>query len=247
MPINTSFSNIAARASRNSQFEAEVRSFAAGTGNKTSATNITDTVTAEAGDLIVVGCSWDPTGSSIPVTASVTDTVGTTYASMGALVPAPATTASGTGSLSQAYYGIVPSGVASQTITVTWSWAPTNVVAKAICAISFYNVKQALVRARTTTVTTATSATLNSSIANTGDLVLAMVASEDNNLPTGATDTTRGTWSAVQGGFSTGAGAATNQALAWQYKIVTGQGIQTASWASLSNNSALHTYVIKAA
>lgn len=247
MPVNSTFANIASRAARNSQFEAEVRSFAAGTGNKTSATNITDTVTAQAGDLIIVGCSWDPTGNGIPATVSVTDTVGTTYTSMGALVRAPATTASGTGTLSQAYYGIVPSGVASQTITVTWSWSPTNVVAKAIAAISFFNVKQALVNARTTTVTTATSATLNSGIANTGDLVLAMVATEDNNLPTGATDTTRGTWSAVQGGNSIGAGAATNQTIAWQYKIVTGQGIQTASWASLANNSALHTYVIKAA
>lgn len=250
MPLRSTFSNLSVRGERNSQGFVKVRDWANGSANKTASVNIADSVTAQAGDLIVAFCVWDPTGASIPTTVSVTDNVSTTYTSAGVLVSAPATTASGTGSLLQAYYGIVPSGVAAgTTVTTTWSWNPTNVTAKALNAVAFSNVKPNLVNARTTSVVTTTTATLASGIANTGDLVLVVVGNENNAVATtGATDTTRGSWSTLIGAASTGAGAATNQAITLQYKIVTGQGIQTASWGGLNaSNSALMTLVFKAA
>lgn len=246
MPLLTSFANIASRGLKNSQDFVEVRDWANGTQSKSTGNQITDSVTAQAGDLIVAFMAWEPTGNSTPTISTITDTAGTTYTSMGALVPAPATTTSTTGTLSQAYYGIVPSGVASGTITTTVTFGAN--CANRICqTVAFYNVKQALVNARTTSVGTTTSTTLASGIANTGDLVLCFVNAENNSTPTGASDTTRGSWSSVIGGNSTGGQAGTNQAWAAQYKIVTGQGTQTASFASIANNWAVHTYVLKAA
>lgn len=247
MPSITTFSNLTSRGTKNSQGKAVVRDWANGQGTKTSGTTYTDSVTAQAGDLIIAACSWDPTGAGVPTTSAVTDNVSTTYTAMGTLVTAPATTSSGTGSLVQLYWGIVPSGTASQTITTTWNWGGTTVVAKGLNTVAFYNVKQSLVQARTSSVTAATSGTLASGIANTGDLVLAIVGSENNAAATGASDTTRGSWSTVISGTSTGAGAATNQSISLQYKIVTGQGTQTASWSGLGSNSVIQTYVIKAA
>jgi hypothetical protein len=147
------------------------------------------------------------------------------------------------------YYGIVPSGVAAgTTVTTTWSWGATSVTAKALNTSSFYNVKQALVSARTTGVSAATTATLASGIANTGDLVFVSVGTENNLIATtGASDTTRGSWSAISGAASTGGNANTNQGITVQYKIVTGQGTQTASWSGLGSNSALIDLVFKAA
>lgn len=246
MPLISTYANIASRGIKNSQDFVELRDWANGTQSKTTGNQITDSVTAQAGDLIIAFMSWEPTGSSTPTISAITDTAGTTYVSMGALVPAPATTTSTAGTLTQAYWGIVPSGVASGTITTTVTF--TANCANRICqTVAFYNAKQALVNARTITVGTGTSGTLTSGIANTGDLVICFVGSENNAIPTGAVDTNRGSWSTVIGGASSGGQASTNQAWAGQYKIVTGQGTQTASFASIATNWAIHTYVIKAA
>lgn len=245
MPLLNAFANLASRGEKNSQGFVTVRDWTNGTQSKSAGTQITDSVTAQAGDLIIAILVWEPTGSSTPTVSTITDTAGTTYTSMGALIPAPATTTSTSGTLTQAYYGIVPSGVASGTITTTVTFgASCN---NRICqTVAFSNAKQSLVNARTTSVGTATSTTLASGIANTGDLVLCFVGSENNSTPTGASDTTRGTWSSVIGGNSTGGASGSNQAWAAQYKIVTGQGTQTASFASIANNWGVHTYVIKA-
>lgn len=247
MPLLSAFADLAARGNKNSQGFVQFRGVGTGVGNTTSSTNITMTITAQAGDLIVVAASWDPSGASTPTTTSVTDTVSTSYTSAGALVSAPATTSNLTGSLVQAYYGRVPSGVASQSITITWTWSG-NTVAKAVDAYAFYNVVPALTNARTTTVTTATTATLVSGIANTGDVVVVVVGNESRTATTGASDTTNGSWSTVNGTSSGTSGTqAGHQTIALQYKIVTGQGTQTASWGGLANNAGLIDLVFKAA
>lgn len=247
MPITSTYANIAARGNRNSQGFVSVRDWTNGTSSgKSAGTQITDSVTAQAGDLLVVFTVWEPSGASTPTISTVTDTAGTTYTSMGALLPAPATTTGTVGTLSQAYYGIVPSGVASGTITVTVTLSASSAI-RNCQLVAFFNAKNALVNARTTQVGTATSTTLATGIANTGDLVLCFASVENNAIPTGASDTTRGSWSTVVGANSTGGQAGTNQALGAQYKIVTGQGTQTAAFGSLANNWGIHTYVLKAA
>lgn len=246
MPGLTTFSSVAARGFKYSQGKAVVRDFANGTGTKTSGTTYTDSVTVQAGDLIIAACSWDPTASGAPSISAVTDTVSTPYTSLSTMLNAGAT-ASGTGSLVQAWWGIVPSGVTSQAVTVTVTWGGTSVASKGFTAIAFSNVKKALVGTAASSIITAASGTVTTATANTGDLVLALVGSENNAAATGASDTTRGSWSAVVSGFSTGAGAATNQSITWQYKIVTGQGTQTASFSGLGGNSAIQAFVVKAA
>lgn len=247
MPVRSTFADLSARGFRNSQGFVRVRDFVTGTGVKTTGAVITDNVIAQAGDLIVVILAADALTATTPTVSSVGDTVGTTYTSMGAIVIAPASPTTTTSTISQVYFGVVPSGTASQTITVTGTWSSASTVAKAMQANSFFNVKQFQVNTRTTSITAATSATLVSGIANTGDIVLAYVSTESNAAPTGASDTIRGTWSSVVGAASSGGNANTNQAVALQYKIVTGQGTQTASWANLGGNSTLHTYVLKGA
>lgn len=246
MPGISTFADLSSRGTKNSQGFVRTTTGFSSVSNKAAGTATTLTgLTVAAGDLIIVFLAWDPTGASVPTLSTVTDTVGTTYTSMGPLVSAPATTSSGSGVLSQAYWGIVPSGVSSATtITLTLSATSGN---KAAVGIALKNARQSLVNPRTTTASTGTTATFPTSIANTGDMVLTFIGVENNSAPTGASDTTRGTWVGPSGANSTGGSAAANLGAFGQYKIVTGQGPQQAVYGSLSNNWGLHTYVVRAA
>jgi hypothetical protein len=255
MPVLSTFADLSVRGNRNYQGNSNL-SLGGWTlatnarANKTAATSVTTQSIVYKGDLMLVACAWDPTGASLPVTSSVTDTVGTTYTSQG-LITAPATTASGTGLILQVYSGIIPGTVTNgTTITITWSWGTTNVTAKAINCVPFQNVRNVFTSAVTTGRATATTATLASGIANTGDLVVVVAGNEGNSVFNGASDTTRGSWVPVTntlGIASSGGGAATNQAIGIQYKIVTGQGTQTASWSGLNaGNTAMINLVYKA-
>lgn len=242
----SAFSNLAARAERNSQGFVRVRDWGNGTASKTAGTIFSDVVSAASNDLIIVMVAWDYSVGG-PTISSVTDTKGTTYTSMGASVDLAS---SGDGVSTQAYYGIVPSShitASNTTVSVTFS---ANVTAKVIQASSFQEALNVQVNTRTTStgITTGPSA-FTTPIAHTGDLVL-VFAGWEQALPasfTGATDTTRGTWVVRSDAGTTGSSSASNICLAAQYKIVTGQGSQSGTLTSTTASDwTAQAFVIKA-
>ena len=245
MPIFSSFSSLAARAERNSQWFVSVRDWANGTASKTAGTIFSDVVSAASNDLIIVMVAWDYSVGG-PTISTVTDTKGTTYTSMGASVNLAS---SGDGVSTQAYYGIVPSGFATAsntTVSVTFS---ANVTAKVIQAASFQDALAVQVNTRTTTTGTNSGPSgFVTPIANTGDLVLVFAGWETSTLPsaTGATDTTRGSWSSVVRAGTTGSTADTNIVLGAQYKIVTGRGTQSGTLTAAAADWTAQAFVLKA-
>ena len=202
---------------------------------KTSGTNnLSQTISANTGDVLLVMIAWDPSGASLPTITSVADNGGNTYTAANTLYTAPATTSAGTGVITQLFTTTVTNGQ-SLTITPTFSAAIT---AKAMSVLEVSKLTTTQTNTRTVLRGTTTGPTITTPSANAGGLVLVFTGWEqtNNNAVTGDTDTINGTWSTVVKGGTTGGSTGTNIMLAYQYKIVTATGTQANTMTAVASN-----------
>ena len=182
----------------------------------------------QAGDLVVVYGSRDNIDSDPATGDSFADTDSNTYT---AIAVGQNTTTAGSGQVTVLFYSVLTTTFSAGTNTLTWTYPATaaGAYAKAV-RVEYFRGAGTL---RASGSTTGTSGTGAPSAANTtpvnGDLVVGCCGAEDTNAVsmTGDSDTTNGSWSTIVQFGSTGAGAATNQKVGHQYKIVNATGTQT--------------------
>lgn len=205
--------------------------FAVATNNKTSSTTLTGTVaeSAATGTVLVIGVSFDNTGTSTP-------TVAASHAGSSSITWSTAVTADSPNATSAAgvraalIVGVVTAGTLLTTDTITLTFSAT-ITAKRGAGRKFTGVDVTTpVRAACTATTNGTGTSVAMATADTpltGEMVVAIVGAEGQNRPGRDSDTTNGSWVNIGENNTAGGAADSNVAYQLSYKILTGDGSQT--------------------
>lgn len=188
---------------------------------------ITASSTIPAGTLLVLGISWDNIDAATPTISSVSTSGGGTWTSRGTGNVGVSATA-GSGIFAAVYTTLTTSSISSGATITTITFSSASTASKAAAIVGFdemiENLRGSVVSA---TSTGGAPSAVTTTAPVTGDVVIGVIHGEDNATPTGDADTLNGSWSALYGTASTGAGAATNMAIGIQAKTVTAGGNQT--------------------
>jgi len=196
-------------------------------GSTTSGTTLVLTTAAaiDVGDFVIIRASADNLNASTPTfTCADSATGGSNVYTTHIQRATNATAAAGVAGTIMATVAVrpVPAG---GTITVTLSG---SVTAKSMFARSFTGVLNTLRNAAVSAAGASTAAAVTSGSATIGDLVCGAVAAETRSTPTGDSDTTGGSWQAMEfTPAATGGSDATRTIVTGQYKIATAAGAQT--------------------
>jgi len=180
-----------------------------------------------AGQYLIAYAATRATGDQTP-TYTISSNGSVTWTSLGFLTT-PALTSSGVGITTQIWHGLITATASNRSVTVTSSASTTYrslVVRNYSGVILPPTVVTAIGTSATSPIGPGAWTTQN---ANTGDAILFFVGmySDGSTTPVYSTSTTRGTWSTGNiNGTGTTAGNAIG--IASQYKIVTGNGTQSA-------------------
>jgi hypothetical protein len=188
---------------------------------------ITASSTIPAGTLLVLGVSWDNIDAATPTISTVSASGGGTWTSRGTANVGVSATA-GSGIFAAVYTTLTTSQINSGATITTITFSSASTASKAAAIVGLDNMIQSIrgsVISATSTGGAPSAVTTTAPV--TGDVVIGVIHGEDNATPTGDADTLNGSWSAIYGTASTGAGAATNMAIGIQAKTVTAGGNQT--------------------
>jgi hypothetical protein len=205
-----------------------------GTGSsKTAATTLAVTNTTgaliPAGTLIhITGC-WDNIASvTAPTITSSTIGGATATANHATAIGSGITTTAGSGVWHQCFRALTTASIAIGAVICTLT-SNQSAVVRAAHAVGWSGVQNALRGTVATGVSTTGAPTVQTAgtALVTGDLVVGSASFENSAQMTADADTLNGSWSAIVGTFTTGAGAATNVGTASQFKVITGTGVQS--------------------
>lgn len=199
------------------------------TANKTAGSTVAITATANipAGTFLILALSVDNITATTPTISSVSASGGGTWTLLGS-ASSGATATAGAGIFLYAWRTLTTTQINSGS-TITTITLSGSVTSKAAEVWGWDFVTNAL---RNTVVTATSTGGTPSAVSSgtafvAGDLVIGIIAGEDNAVPTGDADTLNGSWSAIDGAASTGGNANTNTTIGMQYKYVTATGAQT--------------------
>ncbi len=204
---------------------------------------ITASSTIPAGTLLVLGISWDNIDAATPTISSVSTSGGGTWTSRGTANVGVSATA-GSGIFTAVYTTLTTSSISSGATITTITFSSASTASKAAAIVGFDNMLENLrgsVVSATSTGGAPSAVTTTAPV--TGDVVVGVILGEDNATPTADADTLNGSWSAIYGTASTGAGAATNVAVGIQAKTVTAGGNQTFN-ATTANDSVAFVFTL---
>jgi hypothetical protein len=199
-------------------------------------------------DKVIVLLAFDPRGASVPtVNVSATNF---TFSPLGPIVDSPSVTSNLVGTKIQAWIGnATANGTTSVTVTATWAGSSPSQAASSVYAFRHLGTSQ---RNPTTSVIGATTTSppysLTTPSGNATDLIVAMQGQEGSTgNVTYSTDSVNGIWQGQQTRASTGTVADSSINVMSQFKILTGDGTQTAVFGndiSVGRNYAIASYVL---
>lgn len=196
-------------------------------GTTLAVTNSTGAI-IPAGSVLVVNFGCDNINSVTAPTLTLSTIGGVAPTSNHAATGSGVTTTAGSGIWHQCWRVLTTADIAIGATITTITSNQSNVVRAA--TIEGWGDMTATLR---NTVVTATSTTGAPSAVTSGtalvanDLVIGCIAVEDSAVPAADVDTLNGTWDAVTGVATSGAGAATNIGVGIQDKTVNATGAQT--------------------
>jgi hypothetical protein len=192
----------------------------------------------QAGDMVVVFCARDNvaadplTGDSISA-----DPAGNTYTRH--VVGSNLATAAA-GIVGVMFWSVLTASWPAGTNTITWGHP--SITSRAMQVAHFVGVLGARAgNPFTGTVVAGTALAATATNPVLGDAVIGLGVWENSSAITGDSDTSNGSWSAINNtnGYGTSGGtAATNVRLGWQWKAVTATGSQTYNQTNTSNDGA---------
>jgi hypothetical protein len=199
---------------------------------QTSATGATLAITASstipAGTVLVLAAVWDNIDTTTPTISSISTAGGGSWTSR-ASTSAGVTASAGAGIFTDVWTTTTTSQITSGTTisTITWSSASTDTKSVIIVGFSeqLETIRGSVVTGTPSTGGTPTVTTSTAPVTN--DVVIGVVAGEDNGAPTGDADTLNGSWSTIASTNTTGGSAASNTTIGIQVKTVTAGGNQT--------------------
>lgn len=203
-----------------------------GTGSSRSVTITVGGADITAGDLIIVGLAFDNMGGSgAAPDMTVTDSASNTYTQQLVQNQTPGSSAND-GATAFLYSAVSASTLTSGVGTITATGTAINQFNTQSRAARYIVVRGASTTPYSTSGVSGSGTTYNSGNTATaslasGDLVVGVVASESNTVPTNDTDTTNGSWNGgTQNVGGTGSDAS-KMSILLSYKIVTASGTQT--------------------
>lgn len=204
---------------------------------------ITASSTIPAGTLLVLGISWDNIDATTPTISSISDSGGGTWTVRGTGNVGVSATA-GSGIYAAVYTTTTTTEIANAATVTTITFSSASTASKAAAIVGFddmiENLRGAVVSG---TSTGGVPSVVTTTAPVTGDVVIGIIHGEDNTTPIGDADTLNGSWSAIYGQASSGAGAATNMAVGIQAKTVTAGGNQTFN-ATTANDSVAFVFTL---
>jgi len=192
-----------------------------------STLDVTATSTIPAGTVLVLAAVWDNIDLTTPTLTSLSSAGGGTWTER-ATGSSGVTASAGAGIFSAVWtVQTVTEIAASATITtVTWSSASTDT--KSVVIVGFDNQLEILRGAVVSGTSTGGTPSVTTSTAPiTNDVVIGVIAGENNAAPSADADTLNGSWSSISSINTTGGGGASNTTIGIQAKTVTAGGNQT--------------------
>lgn len=214
---------------------------------QTSATGSTLAITASstipAGTVLVLAAVWDNIDLTTPVINSISTAGGGSWTQRGSS-SSGVTASAGAGIFADVWTATTTSQINSgATIsTITWSSASTDT--KSVQVVGFSDQLEILRGSVVIGTSTGGAPSATTSTAPvTNDVVIGVIAGEDNGAPTGDADTLNGSWSTIASINTTGGSAASNTTIGIQVKTVTAGGNQTFN-ATAANDSIAFVFTL---